>query len=487
MKKQVLLIVLLGYSLTAFSQMIEKRSLWVPNQNLRSENPTPPSAGKITEVAGGHANCIDPTQQDEIWKQINQNIDSLQLRSSSTAARGGNPHPQFIWPVQAKAGFNDYGFYTVQYLVDHNQNYPNQLQDYNCGSRTYDGAGFNHAGTDIILWPYAWRRMDEQVMEIVAAAPGVIISKFDGYFDRKCANNGQGVANGVHIRHSDGSIAWYWHFKSGAITSKAIGDSVVAGEFLGTAGSSGSSDWPHVHFQVMDSLGNIIDPWDGSCNSMNPGSSWWQSQQAYTVPSVNRICTKTSAYEYYNCPNPEVTNERDTFYLGDTLAIWLYMRDLVNASTVQINLVNPSGGVPITFNWSSPWATSPTTYLAWYYIVDPWWVQGNWTFEAVYNGTTYSHPFYMTQSAVGLNDDPQKNDLVVYPNPSAGEIFLKGAALSGLRQGVLMNTYGEKLLTFSNEQSTSLRVDVSSLANGSYLLQLETEKGIVYRKVTICR
>ena len=329
--------------------------------------------------------------------------------------------------------------------------------------------------------------MDEQVMEIVAAAPGVIISKFDGYFDRKCANNGQGVANGVHIRHSDGSIAWYWHFKSGAITSKALGDSVVAGEFLGTAGSSGSSDWPHVHFQVMDSLGNLIDPWDGSCNSMNPGSSWWQSQQSYTVPSVNRICTKSSVYEYYNCPNPEITNERDTFYLGDTLAIWLYMRDLLNASTVQINLVNPTGGVPITFNWSSPWTTTPTTYLAWYYIVDPWWVQGEWTFEAVYNGTTYSHPFYMTQSAVGLNDGPGKNELVVYPNPAAGEIFLKGALLSGLRQGVLMNTYGEKLITFGNEQGTSLRVDVSSLANGSYLLQLDTEQGIVYRKLTICR
>ena len=119
--------------------------------------------------------------------------------------------------------------------------------------------------------------------------------------------------------------------------------------------------------------------------------------------------------------------------------------------------------------------------------MDPWWVQGEWTFEAVYNGTTYSHPFYMTQSAVGLNDGPGKNELVVYPNPAAGEIFLKGALLSGLRQGVLMNTYGEKLITFGNEQGTSLRVDVSSLANGSYLLQLDTEQGIVYRKLTICR
>lgn len=487
MKKQLLFLLFMCTSLSAFSQMWEKRSQWVPNTNLRSENPTPPSAGKITEVTGGHANCIDPALQEELWTKINESIDSLQLRSSNVASRSVTPHPEFIWPVQAKQGFNDYGFYTVQFLVDQNQNFPNQLQDYNCGSRTYDGGGFNHAGTDIILWPYAWRRMDEQVMEIVAAAPGVIISKFDGYFDRKCANNGQGVANGVHIRHSDGSIAWYWHFKSGSLTPKVVGDSVVAGEFLGTAGSSGSSDWPHLHFQVMDSLGNLIDPWDGSCNALNGGDSWWQSQQTYNVPSVNRICTKTSAYEYYNCPNPEVTNERDTFYLGDTLAIWLYVRDLVNASSVQINLVNPSGGVPITFNWTSPWATSPTSYLAWYYVVDPWWVQGNWTFEAVYNGVTYSHPFYMTQSAVGLNDDPQKNELVVYPNPSSGEIFLKGAALSGLRQGVLMNSYGEKLITFGNEVSASLRVDGSSLANGSYLLQLETESGIVYRKVTICR
>ena len=465
-------------------QGVEFTTRTAPNSNIRSLNPVMPSAAIVTKVDIDNGGCVDPQLEKAMWKLVNDNIDRLGIRKPASALRTAT-QPSFIWPVQPKAGFVDPGYYTVQYLVDHNAGYNNQLQDYNCGTRTYDGSSFNHAGTDIILWPYAWRRMDEQVMEIVAAAPGIIVSKFDNNYDRKCLNNGQGVANGFHVAHDDGSITWYWHMKTGSLNPKVVGDTVVAGEYLGTAGSSGSSSWPHVHFQVWNASGGLIDPWDGSCNSMNPGNSWWQSQQAYNVPSVNRICTKKTAFSYYNCPTAEPQDERDTFYLGDTLAIWLYYRDLELNSVTNISLKNPSGQSPITFNFTSPWATSPTSYAAWYYLVDAWWTPGWWTFEAVYNGQTYTHQFYMTGGYAGMDEDSWKS-LSVFPNPAVNEVTVSGISFSPGTIIQLIDPQGrivkEHTLT---ENSTKAVMEISGTAAGMYLIKVKREGKETVRRLFI--
>src|SRR5204862_192241 len=83
------------------------------------------------------------------------------------------------------------------------------ILDYNCGTRSYDtSTGYNHQGTDIVLWPFAWNRVDDDAVLVVAGAPGVIVNKSDGNFDRNCAMN-NGNWNAVYIRHADGSVAWY--------------------------------------------------------------------------------------------------------------------------------------------------------------------------------------------------------------------------------------------------------------------------------------
>ena len=87
-------------------------------------------------------------------------------------------------------------------------------------------------------------------VRIVAAAPGTIVSKTDGNFDRNCAI-GSGQWNAVYVRHADNSVAWYGHMKSGSLTTKAVGETVVTGEYLGIVGSSGSSTGPHLHFEIL--------------------------------------------------------------------------------------------------------------------------------------------------------------------------------------------------------------------------------------------
>ncbi|MBK9176915.1 MAG: M23 family metallopeptidase [Flavobacteriales bacterium] len=125
--------------------------------------------------------------------------------------------------------------------MDHNPTPNNNLTDWNCGTRTYDWSSGNHMGTDIILWPYAWRRMQEGVMEVVAAAPGTIVTRRDGYYDTQCSNSGQTTWNGIVLQHADGSTTIYMHFKNGSVTSKVVGETVEEGEYLGRAAAAAAT------------------------------------------------------------------------------------------------------------------------------------------------------------------------------------------------------------------------------------------------------
>jgi hypothetical protein len=172
-------------------------------------------------------------------------------------------------------------------FVDHDAGYPNRLQDYMCGTRTYDQAnGYNHLGTDITSYPFALRKMDNDEAIVVAAAPGTIVFKEDGQFDRNCSLN-MDPWNAVYLRHGDGSATWYGHLKAGSLTAKHVGDPVEAGEFLGVMGSSGDSTGPHLHFEVHDSTGSVIDPFAGPCNDRRdlPGLT--------SGPTTNRQSTSS--------------------------------------------------------------------------------------------------------------------------------------------------------------------------------------------------
>jgi murein DD-endopeptidase MepM/ murein hydrolase activator NlpD len=392
--------------------------------------------------------------------------------------------PAFIWPVQPKAGFNDYGYFTVQNLVDHNSAFPNQLLDYNCGSRTYDWTGGNHAGTDIILWPYPWRRMDEEIMEIRAAADGNIVIKKDGFFDRMCVNNGNPYWNGIVLQHSDGSRSIYMHFKNGGITAKGVGDAVTAGEFLGLAGSSGSSNIPHLHFEVSSPTFTTMDPYQGPCNSMNP-NSLWQSQHPYNVPTVNRICSKFHTYDYYSCPNPEFTFERDTFGIGDTLVLWLYVRDLVQNSVFQLQLFNPSNQLANSWSFTVPWATMPTSYLSWNWVVDAWWVQGWWKFKATWSGNSYEHLFYMTGQPSGLADNV-KPSFRLFPNPANASTTLSGITLFAGDNISITNSLGQLCRNYRIEsESVSQELNLEGLKTGLYTICISGKAGNLYKQVSI--
>ena len=330
------------------------------------QSPSTPGQAATVPIFGGGGEIPAPTdrlsesERQEIQRQLDRNIADL-LRTGEIAPPKAAA-VQLGWLLEAAATLTDYGYYGISNFVDHNPAYPNQLLDYECSSRTYDlSSGYNHAGTDYFTWPFGWLKLTNSQVRIVAAAAGTIVGRSDGNYDRSCTFN-SGNWNAVYVRHADGSIAWYGHMKSGSPTPKPIGGTVGAGEYLGVVGSSGSSTGPHLHFELYDANGVLVDPYHGTCNPL-PSGSWWQVQRPYRDSAVNAVTVGSAAVAFGTCPNDETPNTRTTFSTGSTIYFTTYYRDQVAGQVSTYTIRRPDGSVYYT--WSH---TSPYTYDAsWWY------------------------------------------------------------------------------------------------------------------------
>jgi hypothetical protein len=136
------------------------------------------------------------------------------------------------------------------------------ILDHNCGTKTYNG----HQGTDYSLRSFV--QMDS-IVDVFAAASGVITFVKDGLFDRETEGDvSKGLGNYIAIRHPNKYYSYYGHLKKGSLLVK-VGDSVSQGDIIGAVGSSGNSTDAHLHFEVWyDSL-NVVDPFLGACGNSN--------------------------------------------------------------------------------------------------------------------------------------------------------------------------------------------------------------------------
>jgi murein DD-endopeptidase MepM/ murein hydrolase activator NlpD len=420
--------------------------------------------------------CISQQQYELIEKRMKespivQQLDNTAHKTTMTTT--------FSWPLAAANGLTDCNLYYIGNYVDQDPTSPG-IKDYNCGTVTYDG----HRGTDIVSAPYPFLRMDNNQLNAVAAAPGTIIQKSDGFFDKNCAMNSD-TANYVIIQHADGSVALYWHLKKNSLTSKIVGQTVVTGEFLGVVGSSGSSTAPHLHFEVWSSTtsSTLQDPWTGTCNSLT-ASTLWVSQKPYTEPAILRAQVNKIAPLLPGCDTTETTNEDSCFTGGANTRFYIFIRNETTGDTAFMRIVNPGGS---TF---SSWIhRSNANYFGsyWYFVKPVPTTAGVYTFESIYNGITCSKTFKVNCATLGtplITDLPQ---VEVSPNPANS---ILNVSLSGFDNGnckiSLTNIVGQVVsrdnatIENNNLQKT---LSISNLPNGIYFLTIETGKERVVSKV----
>lgn len=383
---------------------------------------SPPSTVSFNPVSIPKTECINDLQRQDILRELEENKQAILQKNRKAFQNRVMSHPQFELPFQAKSGFEDYGYYSLFNQVDHNLASNGNLLDYNCGERTYDWVGGNHQGTDYVVWPYPWKKMEDEVMEVVAAAPGIIVQKKDGNFDKNCTNNGNPNWNGIILEHVDGSRSWYWHFKNGSTTAKNIGDSVNTGEYLGRAGSSGSSDIPHLHFEVHDSSGSLIDPYAGPCNDLN-SESWWATQPDYFIPEILTLSTHKSDDFDTDCGIVENTYQELNFQPGELVRFRIFYRDIQTGSRTHITVKKPDGSILYDYDFDSTWPDYSAAWAQWNFPIDGTSMDGVHNITVQFGGNTY-------QTIFGVNttlgtEALQERDISLYPNPTSNNIFVE--------------------------------------------------------------
>jgi murein DD-endopeptidase MepM/ murein hydrolase activator NlpD len=374
------------------------------------------AVGKGQQSGGGSTtpprmieNCIPPAERFVVEQQLKANVERLTSQGILVENRNSSMVTLFRWPLEAAPGFTHYGFYGISNYVDQNPAYPNQLLDWNCGNRTYDlSDGYNHQGIDIYTDPFPWYMMDNDEVHVVAAAAGIILNKNDGAFDRNCSFNNS-AANYVILQHADGSRSWYWHLKNGSVTTKGIGASVSEGEYLGVVGSSGFSTGPHLHFEVQDPSGNLIDPYDGDCNNLN-ASSWWQNQKPYYESRINRLMTTFTQIGYSpDCGVTETLNISNLFNPGDLVFYHAFYQDQLFGQVSDYSILRPDGSIFQSWVHSSNADHYPSSgwYWSWYLPANA--PGGTWRFEVVFEGETYVHEFEVIGNCAPPNINPINN------------------------------------------------------------------------------
>lgn len=353
--------------------------------------------------------CISYGEYDEVRAQLEQT--HRYLRSQGKVSKYARKSTKLAWPLRPKPTFTDPSYYIILQYADHDESFGSTL-DYNCGHRTYDIQGYNHSGTDIGLWPFPWKMLEEGQIEVIAAADGYLSAKSDGGFDRVCSWGAGSSANYAIVTHPDGSQSWYWHLKEGSVTSKKIGEAVKQGDYLGLVASSGFSNYPHLHFEIRDADGHFIDPYAGPCNTANT-DSWWITQPNYWQPGIVKLSTNRGTPTYTSCPQPELTREQDIFNPGDEVYFFGYTRDLRSGQNVNYSVLDNNNSVFAAWtleNTYDAWAE----YRYWTYRIPINESLGIWTFEAEFNDTIYKKIFEVSKNCL------PPTDLVVEKMTAAG-------------------------------------------------------------------
>lgn len=416
--------------------------------------------------------CLTQDQRRMIKQNVLSNIEALKAQNRlayKESSRGG--HPLFDWPIQKASNVTYNNVWIITNYLDQNTNAPNQLTDYNCGSRTYDlSSGYNHQGLDIVSWPFAWKLMDDDAVEIVAAADGQIIAKGDGEYDRNCSFM-NGPWNAVYVQHSDGSLALYGHMKSGSLTSKNVGDMVTQGEFLGLVGSSGSSTVPHLHFEVYQNsdFTGLIDPYSGSCNTLN-ADSWWQDQKPYYNSGVNAVLTHSAFPVFNSCPSAETTNESNDFDTDDIIYFNIYLREQQPGTSVNLKIIKPDD--TILYDWDFALTDYyPGSYWQWYYS-GAFDMDGTWKWQATYFGETVTHDFNV--GTLGI-DEEDLESVSIYPNPFSDLVYINSRV--DITKATVVDIMGKSVIEFKSKALESLKqLNLADLSKGVYFVRLESNQ-----------
>jgi len=360
--------------------------------------------------------CVTEANYQEFLKPIlEQNISKLRsegkinFENDAKLADGTVP---LSWPLRMTGdykdidGVNDYFVITNFADLNHDEYY---RLDWKCA--TYDNARNydQHNGADILPYPYPWQMMEDESIDIVAAADGEVIYMYDGNFmDRNCDTphifnyepfNAGYYGNFIALLHSDNSITVYAHMKNGTVANLEPGDNVEVGQYLGKLGSSGNSSAPHLHFEVRPCEAcSYIEPWfdAGGCND-DVTESQWINQIPYSDTKILRVATHLTLPVFKSCAEYEAGDIEDPnfvnhFTSADNLFITAAIGDLKDDYPLQMDIINSAGTILNSQSYTSPYSLQYAQIVLFTQMLTGY-STGTYKIRITYNGEVAYHYF----------------------------------------------------------------------------------------------
>ncbi len=157
-------------------------------------------------------------------------------------------------------------------------------KDFQCGPLAYD----NHQGTDFRL------RNEAEIAkgyDVLATAPGMVVSVINDQPDHgftQAQDNPFGCGNAVMVDHGAGWVSQYCHLAQGSV-DVTRGQTVRQGDVLGQVGSSGGTDFPHLHYAIRR-YGAVVNPFTGvsptGCSAPKSAPLWHRNTKLSYTPSA---------------------------------------------------------------------------------------------------------------------------------------------------------------------------------------------------------
>ncbi|HEX7708387.1 MAG TPA: M23 family metallopeptidase [Thermoanaerobaculia bacterium] len=269
------------------------------------------------------------------------------------------------------------------------------IRDFDCSQYTYNG----HRGIDVTLESF---RQQDIGMPVFAALDGTVVATHDGdEFDRRLDGGGNSAGNAVVLRHKGTHMTRYFHLRNGSV-AVVPGQFVTAGTQLGLAASSGTSSWPHLHFQ-SEYEGAHYEPSAGPCRE---GPSYWTNPNQVLLERSFHAGEFGFSSEAYEVPATRESLAEDrqartgTYVHGSTIHYRLTMRNVPPQTSSQMRLRRPDGTIAVTRNQAYGNAALLRLFMTRGSFDLEADVLGLWRLEIAFNGATMvTAPFLVVASS----------------------------------------------------------------------------------------
>ncbi|MEZ5015030.1 MAG: M23 family metallopeptidase [Chitinophagales bacterium] len=400
--------------------------------------------------------CDGPMPQQTIYLDENNKIaqDMLKKKQTQTDGVAMATGGFLAWPLRMTADYEGingvYSYFFVSNYIDQfiGDFYADGVRgDWRCfegeDARNYD----DHNGADIVPYPFSWQMMDDESLDVIAAADGVVLDVYDiNSFDRNCdtphvfiisdtlLNHGYG-GNWIRIQHFDADLTQtiYAHLKHGSLADIHPGDTVRQGDYLGKIGSAGNSSGPHLHFEVhqysaYEGGWHLVEPWDDpgtygetDCNPWLD-NSLWINQLPYYNKQLIRITTHDASPVFKSCTAYESGSNEDVnitnHFSAASMKIRIAIRDPEAGDHIDIDIYTSTGTLKSSIDYDVPTSRQIEDYEWTQSIV--FWANDTYRIRVTYDGKTYDHYF-----TVGCSGDK------IYSGAQSGHKgFISGGSIN---------------------------------------------------------